>query len=427
MKLSLKNIGKLKEAFVEVDGITVIAGENNTGKSTVGRALFSLFNGFYKIEDRVMEERLESIENVLRRLWPGQQGYIRHIPAVIAIPRMAREIAEQSKKSGGAEQTVEQTMQMLFQEDGGQKEKVLGQDMLKEAAFQIRKILDIPDHELITSVFEKNLLSEFNGQVSNIFSDGGGEIWLEIRGQKAGVLIEKQHVVDVVNPDHFSFRTESIYMDDPLVMNDMGAFFAPPGANGLEHRAQLLSKLKYRPQKENLADQIVARNKLKDIYDKISNVCDGEVRFDKISGFVYQKTDHDKALDVRNLSTGLKTFAILKTLLINGAIEYNGTIILDEPEIHLHPEWQLLLAELIVLIQREFGLHVLLNTHSPYFLRALQVYSAKYETADSCRYYLSELDGEQAVLSDVTVNIEKIYEKLSRPLQKLEDERWQDG
>ena len=33
MKLTLKNIGKIGDASVEINGITVIAGENNTGKS----------------------------------------------------------------------------------------------------------------------------------------------------------------------------------------------------------------------------------------------------------------------------------------------------------------------------------------------------------------------------------------------------------
>ena len=129
---------------------------------------------------------------------------------------------------------------------------------------------------------------------------------------------------------------------------------------------------------------------------------------------------------MRNLSTGLKTFVILKTLLLNGGIEYNGVVILDEPEIHLHPEWQLLFAELIVLLHKEFDVHILLNTHSPYFLRAIQVYSAKYEMADKCRYYLSENSGNQAAITDVSDDIERIYARLSKPLQDLEDERWRD-
>ena len=139
----------------------------------------------------------------------------------------------------------------------------------------------------------------------------------------------------------------------------------------------------------------------------------------------FQLRNSDKALSVKNLSTGLKTFVILKTLLVNGVIEENGTIILDEPEIHLHPEWQLLFAEIIVLLNREFGVNILLNTHSPYFLRAIQVYSTKYVRSDVCKYYLSEI-GEmgKAYFTDVTDNIDKIFTKLSIPLQKLEDERW---
>ena len=125
-----------------------------------------------------------------------------------------------------------------------------------------------------------------------------------------------------------------------------------------------------------------------------------------------------------NISTGLKTFAILKALLLNGSIEENGTIILDEPESHLHPEWQLVFAELIVLLQKEFNLHILINTHSPYFLNALEVYSYKHGIFLRCKYYLAEIINKSSIISDVSNNIERIYEKLARPLQDLENMRY---
>ena len=74
----------------------------------------------------------------------------------------------------------------------------------------------------------------------------------------------------------------------------------------------------------------------------------------------------------------------------------------------------------------DLSVHILLNTHSPYFLRAIQVYSAKYEMADKCRYYLSENIGAQAIIIDVSDDVERIYARLSKPLQDLEDERWRD-
>jgi len=138
----------------------------------------------------------------------------------------------------------------------------------------------------------------------------------------------------------------------------------------------------------------------------------------------YQENDSDVSLDLKNVSTGLKTFVILKTLLLNGSLEENGILVLDEPEIHLHPEWQLVFAELIVLMQKEFDMHILLNTHSPYFLDAIEVYSNKHGIARKCKYYLAEDDGSTASISDVSDNIEKIYEKLAMPMQELEDMRY---
>ncbi|XUP89179.1 AAA family ATPase [Campylobacter coli] len=41
-KLYLENIGIIKEANINLEGLSVIAGENDTGKSTVGKILMAL-------------------------------------------------------------------------------------------------------------------------------------------------------------------------------------------------------------------------------------------------------------------------------------------------------------------------------------------------------------------------------------------------
>lgn len=120
----------------------------------------------------------------------------------------------------------------------------------------------------------------------------------------------------------------------------------------------------------------------------------------------------------------MKTFIIIKTLLLNGSISEKSTLILDEPEIHLHPEWQLVFAEIIVLLQKEFDMTILINTHSPYFLEALEVYSKKHSIDEKCKYYLAENTGDVSIIKDVTDNPELIYKKLARPFQILENERF---
>ncbi len=53
MKLYLENIGKLSNTNIDIDGITVIAGKNGTGKSTIGKALYSVFSSFYAYKDNI--------------------------------------------------------------------------------------------------------------------------------------------------------------------------------------------------------------------------------------------------------------------------------------------------------------------------------------------------------------------------------------
>ena len=58
MKLTINNIGKLKNAEVVIDGITVITGENDTGKSTVGKVLWSVFNSFFEIKKQIRTDKI---------------------------------------------------------------------------------------------------------------------------------------------------------------------------------------------------------------------------------------------------------------------------------------------------------------------------------------------------------------------------------
>lgn len=53
-------------------------------------------------------------------------------------------------------------------------------------------------------------------------------------------------------------------------------------------------------------------------------------------------------------------------------------------------------------------MHVLINTHSPYFMRAIEVYSRKHETDKTTKYYLAKHENGISGLEDVTDSTEKI-------------------
>ena len=164
--------------------------------------------------------------------------------------------------------------------------------------------------------------------------------------------------------------------------------------------------------------------KLAEINEVLAEVIDGDIESNQDGEYYLKSNKYAKPLKVVNMSTGMKSFALIKRLLESGNLKEKDVIILDEPEIHLHPEWQLLYAKMIVLLQKQFDLSMIITTHSPYFLDAIDVFSAKYNIADRTKYYLAENTGNTSVLQDVTNNIDAIYKKLSDPMQMLENLRY---
>ena len=65
MFLGIRNLGKIETADIEIDAITVIAGKNNSGKSTVGKALFCIFNSFYDIDKQIDAEKHSFVNRVI--------------------------------------------------------------------------------------------------------------------------------------------------------------------------------------------------------------------------------------------------------------------------------------------------------------------------------------------------------------------------
>ena len=57
MQIKLKNIGIVKESTIMLDGLTVITGKNNSGKTTVGKALYSLLDAVVNIQRKAENDK----------------------------------------------------------------------------------------------------------------------------------------------------------------------------------------------------------------------------------------------------------------------------------------------------------------------------------------------------------------------------------
>ena len=130
-------------------------------------------------------------------------------------------------------------------------------------------------------------------------------------------------------------------------------------------------------------------------------------------------SNSDEKIEFSNMSAGLKIFTVLQQLISNYSLKRGDVLIVDEPEVNLHPTWQITLAEILVRIYKELGIFILANSHSPYFIRAIEVKMAEYECALQGRYYFMKQDENAYISTDVTENTNEIYDALYQPLNLL--------
>ena len=93
---------------------------------------------------------------------------------------------------------------------------------------------------------------------------------------------------------------------------------------------------------------------------------------------------------MQNTSSGLKQLGIIQLLLENRELTENSFLILDEPEIHLHPGFQVQLAEIFVLLAKDLNITIYVNTHSPFLAEAMEAYSRYYDLVDDTNFYLTK-------------------------------------
>lgn len=422
MKLSIRNVGKLKEADVEINGITVIAGENNTGKSTIGKVLFSIFQSLYKLDDQIIREKRNTIKHNLELLYVYATGsFFNNVEFKEIIDEILIE---------GSKYDIEILKNKILEFISNNSEKTKN-EIPEEPVKRIFDLLKIPKKSFVLAILNRNFSNEFNNQITNIYTELVGNIKLKIQDKESFLSIENNIIKEIKN-EHF-LNTEIVYIDDPFILDDLtDELFVRNAIKNTDYNTIYNHKnyLKYKliQKKGSLVDEIILNSKLEKFYLKLNELFEGDIILSNRGNYVYRRKNKGNELNLINLSAGLKSFAVLKMLFINNTLQENGTIILDEPEIHLHPEWQIKFAELIVLLQKEFKMHILLTTHSPYFLKAVQVYSKKYKISNKCKYYMSELDGEQAILVDKTNKTDDLFYKLAISFENLmnEEELYED-
>lgn len=413
MQLILENIGKIKERTeIKLDGITVLAGENGSGKSTVGKALFCVFDTFYNIDEQINKERTVSIKRMLIReaLSAQMRGRIRNGDL--------QSLIIDEYNATGSRESVLNNLRLIFSTDRDSVDI----DALTD---KIIKALEVPNDVVEKNLLLKRLDAEFGWNIGNVNYQSDPS-YIEICIHDKNISIEMDNVDTVRISKNIDLLKNIVYIDDAyaidLLLNNGDKYWS---SSDYSHFNNLVKKISISANPENsIIDDYIMDERLSEVVRKMDDAGIGDVNWKEDLGWVYSSDKLQEDISLSNISSGIKGFILLRQLIKNGYIEEKGVLILDEPEIHLHPKWQKVYAEIIVGLQKEFNLTILISTHSTDFLGCIEYYTKKNEISDRCNYYLTKenIDRVTSTIEDVTESTDKIYAELSKTFLRVSED-----
>lgn len=424
MIINLKNIGILQKASVEINGLTVIAGENDSGKSTIGKLAFSIIKGFQAYEEELSESKNDVILGEIEKIF----FMIRRFIDFNENEDLRKEFYPTTFYKAFIDnydlKIIEKKKNIILSLNLSEKQK-------NESIKILENIINIVNkedsyEEKIVKSLNKTIESEFENEI-NLFDskesvvelkDGVNKLFdLKINDnmvQNISIkdkLLPIQDVTFIESPIIFSFY--NVIADADLNIKTHSRFKSPfRRVNTYFHIKDLGTKL-------SNTNYVVLENDK--ILEKLKNIMGGQMKLKKVNPakneFVFVK--NKKNIKSINTAMGIKSFAIIDLLYRSNQLNPNNLLIIDEPEVHLHPKWQVEYAKLLIELVKN-GIKVLVTSHSPYLIEALNKFSKEANLADDTNFYLTSLN------SNGMVNIEnknsaknEIFAKLSEPFEKL--------
>lgn len=426
MKLRIENFAKIREAEIRLDGITVIAGLNDTGKSTIGKVLYSMFNSLNGIDKSVTDKRKNDIMDICDEVVAGileENTFIFDDDGNVVSQQenLAQKIIEYD-----GELTEAKYRELLMQEllDN---EKEINEEEIKayvdNSYTKLSAIKNTSDKDLYKEILQRYFSIIFSQQMNNCDSkESDASVTLTLKSKKVSAVFKNNQCIKIETP--VKIMHEAFFIDDPFILDSVNSLIYRRMGYGI--RDNLIRRIVHSDNNimDGIFDAVTSKESLKEINAIFDKVAKGKI-INTIEGMKYSSDGHQEPISISNMSAGLKGFILIRTLLEKGILKEKDVLILDEPEVHMHTQWQLFYAEIIVLLQKYFDLTILVTTHSSHFLQAIEYFSKRFGLKEKCNYYLARKSVEGVTFEEVTQDTSKIHSEMVEPsilLDRYEEE-----
>lgn len=468
MELYLDNIGIVSDSRIKIDGLTIITGCNNSGKSTIGKVAYSIVRAVENLQENAfLDKRSHAffiMSNIVEFFEFYRYGFNYQAEEFLQFPCIYKVLNSEYEDIRNIKSLIEFTIQFdneiqnlsveSFLELHHKKlsevaikryqGKLTGLDnKKKEASILIKNLLKNlqADPKLVAYTntrISKSLQREFFEQIQPVKKQGNIESCIKLYGADETKYYDIKIEDNVISPKGETYFNQafssSIFIDSIEILDSMNdgprnrysdrRYYRNENGSYNDflnkiylagHETVLLSKLRHKNQ--NVFEEIINKEQALQLLKRIEKAMP-----DSIAYVDNKFVTSEYKLDIRNLAMGSKMFAIIKMLLENGNLNSKTLLVLDEPETHLHPEWQNLFAEVIVLLSKILNVKIVLTTHSPNFLLALDTFSLKYGIRKDTHFYQSKKleDNYMSHFEPIDDRINEAYATMSRPFLEMD-------
>lgn len=420
MKFRIENIGKIISADIKLDGLTVVAGSNDSGKSTAGRALYSLVSAYNKAIGYTDEIR----SNLLFQT--AELFYARYNPLLekISLPLNLKEfkqmfVSDESELLGRLMVSVEEVKRL--------DETPRMQSMMVSNLYRMIRIIQKKDlKQSVIDEMNSVLYSEFHGKYQRIGTDKS-YIYAEDTTGNVEVAMSERNVESWTQFEDFSFFTDVTYVESPLYLHVLSDLYYKARTMQSDYRLadvpahviDFARKIRSYVSVDLLHDSESVRE-ITEILKEVFDITSGSFEKAEEQNLLTWKDKSGNEFSPINIASGIKSFGVLQMLIQSGYVKSDKLLIWDEPENHLHPEWQIQMAELMVKLVK-VGVPILISSHSPYFIQAIRYAASKHGMEKFVNYYLSEEHPQEngVTLENVTDDLNRLFVKLAEPLDSI--------
>lgn len=413
----------IKQANIVIDGITVLAGENGGGKSTLSRWLYYIMNVAtefegYQIElfKRSIERAFWDIFSVEREIKVENKELLHSLSRIWDVPADMRFLPTVlSRLHAYIDKYVSALTQFLESDvvPDYRKKRVLTILSLEEGETdRVIAVFSTRYHDLIEKLarelsvrLEKREIRRLFYLIHSQLNEDDAPEFIQLYEDDVPIL-EKKTFGSILNIDRV------IYIDTPDANDSDNIFW------------QKLKQMMVRPSETGLSEDnkdirflVLMLNKL--LHGKI------EVKNNLLRQpeFLYTREDGLLNIPLSKVATGMKLFAYLMRLLQNGYLDDKTILMIDEPEAHLHPQWIVEFARLLVFLQSKLGVKILIASHNPDMVAAIQAISRRQNILEHVHYYLTEADENEPYkynFKELGSSIEQIFESFNIALSRIQ-------